>query len=159
MKQILEYALSYLRDLKLEILKRGTFIKVYYDMDLGDVPDCFPEEFLVQRVDKNTLEITPKDDLNETGTLLNKDESRILARMVYNVNLLNATISAVKKYSTTEPLIEFETDEDHFKYSFTVVGETYGEIFNTVIAMYKEIEQEVGPADIDFFIERFNNFL
>jgi hypothetical protein len=125
-------------------------------MDLDDVPDCFPEEFLVQRVDKNTLEITPKDELNQAGNILNEKEDFILAQMVHTVDRLNATVSALKKYSTTEPLIEFETDDDHFKYSFTIKGETYGEVFNTVIAMYKEIEQEAGIDDETYIIEKFN---
>ena len=154
MENIFELCIDDLLDTKVSFIPRGSFATVFY----VEFPDFgwFPEDFLVERVDKDTLEITPMDPIFKKSYFSTTKPSTF-AEALYYTNRVKTTISVVKKYSTTEPLFDFYPDDRDFKYSFTLSGSTFGEIFKKVTEMYREIDIETGTDDKSFLMEQFKN--
>ena len=153
MENIFEFCIDHLLETKVSFIPRGSLATIFFE----ELPDgWFPEDFLVERVDKDTLEITPMDPIFKKSYFDSTSPS-IFAQALYYTNRLKATIAVVKKYSTTEPLFDFYPDDRDFKYSFTLSGSTFGEIFKKVTEMYAEIEMETGTDDESLFMEQFKN--
>lgn len=153
MENIFEFCIDRILETKVSFIPRGSFATIYFE----ELPDGWcPEDFLVKRVDKDTLEITPMDRIFKES-YFDREAPSLVAEALYYTNRLKATIAVVKKYSTTEPLFNFYPDDRDFSYSFTIPGETFGEIFKKVTEMYREIDIETGTDDDYLIIEQFKN--
>ena len=151
--QIEKFNLSEIKDKVISFLELGTSISIYFDDNI--TAKAFPELFLVERIDSTTVKITPKDDLDDFYYIVHDYEKYPYTVMIQRVNQLVATISVIKQFSTTEPQFEFETVNNFFRYSFTLKGDKFSDIFDQIVIIYDEIDRRWTDDDtyaIDYFL-------
>ncbi len=136
----------------------GVPISVFFDEEIPERALYMPEMFLIEKVDDYTVRITPKDSLDDLYYIMRDIEKYPYTQMIKTMDLLVSTISAIKKFSTTTPVFEFETVKNYFIYSFTLSGETIEDIFEQIFVVYGEIARQYFDDDDDtLVIENFLN--
>ena len=146
-----KYDLSELREEPLEFLELGIPISIFFDENANVF---LPELYLIERIDDETVKIIPRDNLNDLNYIIHDFEKYPYTIMIQRINELKATISTIKKFSSTEPTFEFETVPNFFLYSFTLTGDSIGEIFDQIVVIYEEIDR-LWSSDDSIAIEYF----
>lgn len=150
--KIEKFDLSELREESLNFLELGVPISIFFDENANVF---LPELYLIERIDEETVKITPSDSLDDLNYIIHNFEKYPFTIMIQRVNELKATISTIKKFSATEPLFEFETVQNYFLYSYTLRGESIGDIFDQIVVIYEEIDRMWSDDDsiaIEYFL-------
>lgn len=135
----------------------GAPTSIFFDEEIPERSMCMPDMYLIEKVDDQTVKITPKDSLDDLYYIMRDMEKYPYTQMIKNMDLLVSTISTIKKFSTTAPVFEFETVKNYFLYSFTLSGETIEDIFEQIFVIYGEIARQYFDDDEDALV--LDNFL
>lgn len=156
--EIEKYNYSDLKDSPLSILDFTTCFNVFFDDELGSI--LMPHMYQIQRLDENNVKITPKDDLlSDIHCIIQDIEKYPYTIMIRQLDLLRCTISVIRKFSTTKPILDFETGSQYFQYSFTLSGNDFETLFKEIGIIYEEIERiHLDEADliIEYFLSNIN---